>query len=101
MEPFLISLFFALLIIGGYYSFFILPRQRAFRQHYKTVTSIEVGQEVVTSGGLIGTIKHIDAEQGVVTLELAPGVEIRILAVAVNRVFDAEGIADSARHAAG
>lgn len=101
MQPFLISLFFIFLLVGGYYSFVFLPRQRAYKRHYEVVTSIEVGQEVVTSGGLVGTIKRIDADDGLVTVELAPGVEVRVLAMAINQEFDAQGLADSAKRAQG
>ena len=100
MQSVVISLFFILLLIGGYYAFIVLPRQRAFRQHQKMVTSMEVGQEVVTYGGIVGTIKHIDAEQGLVTLEVAPDVELRLLTMAINRPFDPESIAESAQRAA-
>jgi preprotein translocase subunit YajC len=101
MEPFLISLFFVLLIFGAYYSFFLLPRQRAFKRHFEVVTAIEVGQEIVTSGGLIGTIKRIDPDEGLVTVELAPGLEVRMLAMAINQQFDPESIAESAKRAGG
>jgi preprotein translocase subunit YajC len=100
MEPFIISLFFIFLLIGGYYSFVVLPRQRAFKKHYEVVSSIKVGQEVVTSGGLIGTIKRIDAEAGIATVELAPGMEVRVLVMAINQEFDPEGLAESAQRAA-
>ena len=100
MEPYIISLFFVLLVLGGYYSFVVLPRQRAFKKHCQLVSSVEVGQEVVTYGGLIGTVKRVDAEAGIVTVELAPGVDVRVLAMAINQQFDPEGIAESARRAA-
>ena len=99
MEPFLISLFFILLLVGGYYSFVFLPRQRAYKRHYNLVTSIEVGQEIVTYGGLVGTIKRIDAEEGLVTVEVAPGVEVRVLAMAINQEFDPQGLSESAQRA--
>jgi preprotein translocase subunit YajC len=99
MQPFLISLFFILLLVGGYYSFVFLPRQRAFKRHYELVTSIEIGQEIVTIGGLVGTVRRIDPDQGLVTLEVAPGVEVRVLAMAINQPFDPESLADSARRA--
>ena len=99
MEPFLISLFFILLLVGGYYSFVFLPRQRAFKRHYNLVAAIEVGQEIVTYGGLVGTIKRIDADEGLVIVEVAPGVEVRVLAMAINQEFDPAGLTESAQRA--
>lgn len=95
MEPFIISVFMALLLFGGYYAFVVQPRQRAFKRQYKVVSSMKVGEEVVTFGGLVGTVKRIDAEAGLVMLEIAPGVEVRVLAMGINQLFDSESIADN------
>ena len=36
-------------------------------------SSIEVGDEIVTTAGIYGTITEIDDDYGIVTLEVAPG----------------------------
>lgn len=90
-----------LLIIGmfiiGVYAFLILPRQREFRRRQKLVQSMEVGTTVLTYGGQIGVIKKIDRESGVVTLEVAEGIEARYVAAAITGEFDEKVYAESAQ----
>ena len=47
-------------------------------------TLFPVGQDVVTIGGIHGTIKSINAEEGTVTLEVATGVKIVFAKEAIN-----------------
>lgn len=77
-----------LIIIAGYYSLFIMPRQYAFKKHQQYVMSLKVGDEVITHGGIIGTITQLDEEVGVARIQIAPGVEVRIIAAALVRQYD-------------
>ena len=79
MEP-LLALFltFALMWV-----LLIRPQQRRMRQHQQVVSSLRPGDEVVTAGGIYGTVQAIDDEQ--MTLEVAPGVVIRVLRAAVSQ----------------
>ena len=51
-----------LLIFGIFYFLLFLPMQRQRKQTQKMLTSLENGQTVVTSGGIVGTIVAIDNE---------------------------------------
>jgi preprotein translocase subunit YajC len=62
---------------------FILPQQRRVRQHQQLVQSLHPGEEVVTAGGIYGTIVALDEES--VTLEVAPKIEVRVLRGAISR----------------
>ncbi len=95
----LIDLFIIGLFAIAVYAFSILPRQRAFRQRQKLVTQLKPGAEVITYGGLIGKVTSVDAEQGVITLEIAPGVNARYLAQAISSEYEPQAIADSAKKA--
>src|SRR5262245_58701634 len=57
---------------------FILPQQRWIRAHREVVASLEVGDEVMTTAGMYGTITAIDADDDVVQLEIAPGTVVRL-----------------------
>ncbi len=61
----------------------ILPQQRRMRQHQAVVASLEPGDEVVTAGGVYGTITSVDQET--LAVEVAPGVTLRILRSAVTQ----------------
>jgi preprotein translocase subunit YajC len=87
------------LFILGIYAFSVLPRQREFRQRQKLVSQLKPGTEVITYGGMVGTVRQVDAEAGMVTLEIAKGVEARFLAQAISSEYDAKAIGDSAKRA--
>ena len=73
---------------GAMWLLFILPQQRRVRAHQAMLTRLEVGDEVITTAGLFGTVVAIDDD--VVSLEVAEGVVIRLLRRHVgNRVVEA------------
>ena len=84
MEP-LLALFltFALMWV-----LLIRPQQRRMRQHQEIVSSLRPGDEVVTAGGIYGTVQAIDDEK--MTLEIAPGIVIRVLRAAVSQRLSPE-----------
>jgi preprotein translocase subunit YajC len=71
-----------------FYFLLIRPQQRRARAQRELVESVDVGDEVITVGGMFGTIRALDDEA--VTVEVAPGTEIRMLKSAIMRkhVFD-------------
>ena len=85
------ALVFAILalVLGGYWALVIFPKQRAFQHKQRIVRSLHVGDEVVTYGGIIGKIVAIDADNGIAQVEIAAGVEIRLLTAALQQVYDA------------
>ena len=99
MQEIIIAVFIVLMLAGGYYSFIVLPRQRAFRKHFKEVSAMGIGDEVVTFGGIVGKITRIDADKGLVSVEVAQGIELRMVAMAIHRKYDPEDLADSSRQA--
>lgn len=69
--------------LGAMWLLFILPQQRRVRAHQAVVARLELGDEVMTTAGLYGTIADLDDE--VVHLEVAPGTVIRVARGAVGR----------------
>ncbi len=88
------------LALGGYWAMVIFPRQRAFQHKQKIVRALHVGDEVVTYGGIVGKIIDIDVAAGVSIIEIAEGVRIKLLTAALQQVYDAEAIAESAARGA-
>jgi preprotein translocase subunit YajC len=62
---------------------FILPQQRRIRAHRALVGSLEVGDDVMTTAGMYGTVTAIDEGDDVVHLEIAPGTVVRLARGAV------------------
>jgi preprotein translocase subunit YajC len=79
---FLISL---VLMVGIFYFLLIRPQQRRVRQQRNLVESLAVGDEVVTIGGMFGTIFEMDDES--VTLDVGSGTRIRFVKQAIARKF--------------
>ena len=60
------------------YFFMIRPQQRRQKDHDAMVKSLQAGDKVVTTGGLIGTVTKADDEK-TVRLRIATGVEVTLL----------------------
>jgi preprotein translocase subunit YajC len=75
-------LFLPLLVI--LYVVMVRPQQKRIRAQRTLVATIEVGDEVITTAGMFGTITDLDDE--VATLEIAEGVEVRIARAAIGRL---------------
>lgn len=70
-------------ILGVMYAVLILPQQRRVKEHRAYVASLQVGDAVVTTSGLFGTVTALDAEQA--RLRIAPDVEVTMARVAIAR----------------
>lgn len=81
----LIGLALPILLIVGFYFLLIRPQRNRQRQQQALVASLEVGDEVMTNGGIFGTIVDIDDDEGVVTVEIAPGTRIRMLRQGISQ----------------
>lgn len=83
----LIGLALPLLMIVGFYFLLIRPQRNRQRAQQTLLSSLEVGDEVMTTGGIFGTIVEIDDEEGVVTVEIAPGTKVRMLRQGISQRF--------------
>jgi preprotein translocase subunit YajC len=70
----------------AFYFFLIRPQKKRQQEQQKMQSSLAPGTRIVTAGGIYGTV--IEAEDGDLLVEIAEGVEIRILAQAVARVIE-------------
>ena len=76
-----------LLLIGGVFYFLLIrPQQRRAKAQQALVGSVEVGDEIVTTAGVFGTIREIDDVLDVITVEIAPGTNVRMMRAGVGRV---------------
>jgi preprotein translocase subunit YajC len=71
-----------LITFGLMWVLLILPQQRRMKAHQAVVASLQVGDEVLTAGGVYGTITSIDEDT--LAIEVAPGVVLRVLRSAVS-----------------
>ena len=70
-----------LLMVGMFvivYFFMIRPQNKKQKEIQKFRNALQVGQEIITIGGIHGTIKSISEEDNTVMLEVATGVKIKM-----------------------
>ena len=70
---------------GVFYFLLIRPQQRRAKAQQALVSSVQVGDEVMTTGGIFGTISEIDDDEGTIELEIAPGTRIRMVRSGIAR----------------
>lgn len=76
------ELLFPLLFLGLMWFVLIRPQQQRVRRQAQLVASLQVGDEVVTAGGIVGRIVGLEDDEA--HIEVAPGVVMRFLRLAVN-----------------
>jgi preprotein translocase subunit YajC len=85
-----------LLMIAAYWSLVVFPKQRDFKKHNLYVQTLSVGDEVITYGGIIGTISRMDTDAGVAYVKVADNVELKMLTAALTRPYIPDEVAASA-----
>jgi len=83
----LVGLALPILMLGGLYFVLIRPQRARQRAQAALLNTLEEGDEVMTTGGIFGTIIAIDDEEGILTVEIAPGTQVRMLRQGVSQRF--------------
>lgn len=76
----MIGIFFLIM-----YFMIIRPQQKRAKEHKSLMDSLSKGDEVVTNGGMMGTIKGVGDD--VVKIELTENVVIKVQKHAINNVL--------------
>lgn len=76
------------------YIFVLLPQRRATREKMQMQDSIDVGDEIVTAGGIYGFVTAIGDDE--LEVEIAPGTIVRVATRAVAGRIDADDDEDAA-----
>ena len=66
----------------------IRPQRRRQGEAQRLLASLEVGKEIVTAGGLYGTITRLDDDEA--RVKIADGVEVRVAKRAIAGVLSAD-----------
>lgn len=72
-----------LLILPVLWLLLVRPQQRRMRAQQDLVRSLAVGDDVLTTAGIYGSIVALDEE--VATVEVAEGVHLRVARMAIGR----------------
>jgi preprotein translocase subunit YajC len=66
----------------------VLPQNRARKNQEQVVSDLKIGDEIVTVGGLIGRLTYLNREEDLARIEVARGVEVRIIPAAISHPLD-------------
>ncbi|HEY7106886.1 MAG TPA: preprotein translocase subunit YajC [Acidimicrobiia bacterium] len=83
-------IYFAVLAVA-FFLLIVRPRRRQATAHRELIAELAVGDDVMTAGGIFGTVRELQGDD-VVVLEIAPATTIRIARGAVaQRVTPSSG----------
>jgi preprotein translocase subunit YajC len=90
----LVQLLPFILIFGVFYLLIIRPQQRRQRQAQQErealLTALKVGDKVVTSGGILGTVVAVREKEDIILLRIAQSVSIEIQRNAIAGLQEGE-----------
>ncbi|MFI4955283.1 MAG: preprotein translocase subunit YajC [Gammaproteobacteria bacterium] len=75
------------LIMVVFYFLLIRPQQKKVSEHQKMVNNLSKGDQVVTNGGIIGTINKVEEASNVLILEIADQVKIKVRRDAITEIM--------------
>ncbi len=84
----LLSLLVFALPLGAIFYLMVIPQRKQRAKQQEFLSALEVGDEVVTSGGIYGTINHL--EDGVAHLQVDTQTVIRVAVSSLSRSAQAD-----------
>jgi preprotein translocase subunit YajC len=88
--------FFLLIIAFGFlYFVMVRPQKRRAMENRRMLESIKPGDEVVTAGGLYGTVTDLVDDEAVM-VEIAPDLQVRVARRAIGAIVHREDEAETA-----
>jgi len=88
------ELLFPLIFLALMWFLLVRPQRERVRRHQALLAALTVGDEVITVGGMVGRIVALDDDE--VHLEVAHGVVLRVVRLAVNARVQPGGSAGQA-----
>jgi len=80
-----------ILIFVIFYFFLIRPQQKKIKDHKAMVAGLKRGDEIVTSGGIVGTIEKVN-EDDKIDLLITEGVVIKVIKSTVQSLSNSPNI---------
>lgn len=77
------ALIYLLILVAAFFILIVLPQRRQASAHRALVASLEVGDEIMTTSGIFGTI--IELDDATARVEIAPNIVIRLARGAISQ----------------
>lgn len=87
-----VALLYLGILVAAFLLLIVRPQRRQLAAHRALVASLQVGDEVVTTGGIYGTIRGLD--NGTLDLEVTPDVVLRVARGAIAQRVEPHDDAD-------
>ena len=75
-----------ILIFVIFYFFLIRPQQKKVKEHKSMVTALKRGDEVITSGGIVGTIERVH-EDDKIDLSISENVTVKVVKSTIQNLL--------------
>ena len=76
-----------ILIFAIMYFLMIRPQQKKMKDHRAMVEALRRGDQVVTQGGIVGKVSKVQ-EDGMVEVEIAEGVKVKVVKHTITQVLN-------------
>ncbi len=83
----LISLMPLVLIFVVFYFLLIRPQQKKMKAHREMIAAVKRGDRVLTAGGIFGTVVKIEEEEGILVVEIAKDIRVRVARGTLSEVM--------------
>jgi preprotein translocase subunit YajC len=83
-----VGLLFIFIAFGFLYFVLVRPQRRRRVEQERLLSSVEEGDEILTAGGIYGTVTSAGDDD--VTVEIAPGIEVRVARRAIAGIVPQE-----------
>ena len=85
-QSFIIQLLPLILIFVVFYFLLIRPQQKRVKQHKEMVSSLKVGNQIITSGGILAKIVKVD-DDNFITISISEGVSVKVKRDTITEVI--------------
>jgi preprotein translocase subunit YajC len=75
------------LIFLVFYFMLIRPQMKKQKEHLSLLDSLKKGEKVIAGGGIVGVVSKIEDEQGIITMEIAPDIKIKVLKSSISVIM--------------
>ncbi len=76
-----------ILIFAIMYFLLIRPQQKKMKEHKAMVEALRRGDQVLTSGGIVGKVTKVQ-EDGLVEVEIAENVKVKVMKHTISQVMN-------------
>ena len=77
-----------ILIFGIMYFLLIRPQQKKLKEHQAMLNALRRGDQVITQGGIMGKITKVKDDSSEVEVEIASGVNVRVVKATIATVVN-------------